>query len=106
MKLRFVDRDMFMRYTHYGIGHPAVLREMTRDCADLNLANSPESEDDDDDVQPSEGDSEMGGTEGNDEEDEDTDEEECEDDESIDDRDEGMEDDKDGVDEEDDRLYF
>ncbi|KAG1767493.1 hypothetical protein EV702DRAFT_1203702 [Suillus placidus] len=28
----FVDRDMFMRYTHLGVGHPAMLRRIARDC--------------------------------------------------------------------------
>ncbi|KAG2739784.1 hypothetical protein P692DRAFT_201872909 [Suillus brevipes Sb2] len=28
----FVDRDMFMRYTHLGVGHPAMLRNITKDC--------------------------------------------------------------------------
>ncbi|KIK32237.1 hypothetical protein CY34DRAFT_47013, partial [Suillus luteus UH-Slu-Lm8-n1] len=59
----FVDRDMFMRYTHYGVGHPVVMREMTRDCANIDLTHSPESEDDEDDgdedqeidIQPCEG---------------------------------------------------
>lgn len=29
-----------MRYTHYGIGHPPVLRKLTRDCANDDLADS------------------------------------------------------------------
>lgn len=32
---RFVDRDMFMRYTHLGVGHPVMLRRITRDCLGL-----------------------------------------------------------------------
>ena len=31
---------MFMRYTHHGIGHPTALREMVRDCADMELTDS------------------------------------------------------------------
>ncbi|KAG2052923.1 hypothetical protein BDR06DRAFT_1009062 [Suillus hirtellus] len=27
----FVDRDMFMRYTHFGVGHPVMLRRIIRD---------------------------------------------------------------------------
>ncbi|KAG1816391.1 uncharacterized protein BJ212DRAFT_1480844 [Suillus subaureus] len=42
----FVDRDMFMRYTHYGIGHPKVLQEMARDCANMDLADDLEPEED------------------------------------------------------------
>ncbi|KAG2336252.1 hypothetical protein BDR05DRAFT_978825 [Suillus weaverae] len=38
----FVDRDMFMCYTQHGIGHPTVLREMTRDCINAELADSPD----------------------------------------------------------------
>jgi hypothetical protein len=33
--VRFVDRDMFMRYTSFGIGHPLAIRRITRDCLDL-----------------------------------------------------------------------
>ena len=33
---------MFVRYTQYGIGHPTVLREMTRDCINAELADSPD----------------------------------------------------------------
>jgi hypothetical protein len=44
---RFADRDMFAQYTHFGIGHPTLLWEMTRDCANANseLADIPDSED-------------------------------------------------------------
>ncbi|KAG2738497.1 hypothetical protein P692DRAFT_201873924 [Suillus brevipes Sb2] len=28
----FIDRDMFMRYTHFGIGHSPMLRRIMRDC--------------------------------------------------------------------------
>ncbi|KIK35492.1 hypothetical protein CY34DRAFT_16981 [Suillus luteus UH-Slu-Lm8-n1] len=46
----FVDRDMFMRYTHHGIGHPAVLREITRDCANTGFADGgPEAEENEND---------------------------------------------------------
>jgi hypothetical protein len=37
---------MFMQYTHYGIGHPKVLWEMARDCADIDLADDLEPEED------------------------------------------------------------
>jgi hypothetical protein len=40
---------MFMRYTHYGIGHPTVIRELARDCADAELVDNPGSEDIEDD---------------------------------------------------------
>ncbi|KAG1768229.1 hypothetical protein EDD22DRAFT_844244, partial [Suillus occidentalis] len=33
----FVDRDMFMRYTHFGVGHPAMLRRIARDCESVAL---------------------------------------------------------------------
>lgn len=32
LQVRFVDRDMFMWYTHLGVGHPAMLRNITKDC--------------------------------------------------------------------------
>ncbi|KAG2113688.1 hypothetical protein DEU56DRAFT_919696 [Suillus clintonianus] len=28
----FVDRDMFMRYNPFGVGHPVSIRKITRDC--------------------------------------------------------------------------
>jgi hypothetical protein len=31
---------MFMRYTHHGIGHPAALREITRDCTGADLVDN------------------------------------------------------------------
>jgi hypothetical protein len=30
--VRFVDRDMFIRYTHFGVGHPVAVRKMVKDC--------------------------------------------------------------------------
>jgi hypothetical protein len=52
--LRFVDRDMFMRYTHCGIGHPTAVRELVRDCANAELAdnssNLEESENDENEI--------------------------------------------------------
>ncbi|KIK39154.1 hypothetical protein CY34DRAFT_14574 [Suillus luteus UH-Slu-Lm8-n1] len=36
----FVDRDMYMRYTHFGVGHPVSLRRIIRDCESLALANA------------------------------------------------------------------
>lgn len=47
--LRFADRDMFMRYTHYGIGHPTAVRKLTRDCADADLMDHTGSEVNEDD---------------------------------------------------------
>lgn len=38
-----------MRYTHYGIGHPTVIRELVRDCADAELVDNPGLEDIEDD---------------------------------------------------------
>lgn len=95
-----------MRYTPYGIGHPTVLREMTRNCASVHLVDNPES-DDNNEAEPCNGDDEddAGGFEvdkhGQDEEEEITDEEECDDDESIDDPG-----DEDGVYEEDNSVLF
>jgi hypothetical protein len=40
---------MFMRYTHYGVGHPTVLRELTKACADVDPADDPECEEDEND---------------------------------------------------------
>jgi hypothetical protein len=37
---RFADRDMFIRYTPYGVGHPPLLRKMARDC--LTSSQTPE----------------------------------------------------------------
>lgn len=31
----FVDRDMFLRYTDLGVGHPVALRRTVRDCFSL-----------------------------------------------------------------------
>ncbi|KAG2049932.1 hypothetical protein BDR06DRAFT_984188 [Suillus hirtellus] len=31
----FIDRDMFIRYTHFGIGHPVMLWKIIRDCLDF-----------------------------------------------------------------------
>jgi hypothetical protein len=36
---------MFMRYTHYGVGHPTVLRELTKACADVDPAEEDENDD-------------------------------------------------------------
>jgi len=84
--LRFVDRDMFMQYTPYGIGHPTILWEITRDSANADLADSSESEGNDNrdsDIHSCEGDSEKGGGdedhEGGEVEDELDDEDELED---------------------------
>lgn len=40
---RFADRDMFIRYTPYGIGHPPMLRKMARDC--ITSSQTPEDMD-------------------------------------------------------------
>lgn len=39
-----------MRYTHHGIGHPAVLREIIRDCANTGFADGPEAEENENDL--------------------------------------------------------
>jgi hypothetical protein len=95
--LRFVDRDMFVCYTHYGIGHPKVVREMVRDCTNTEFADSSDSEEDEDrdrerDIHSCEVDSERDGDEDGhegedlgDHEDEDEDATECDDDEQLDD---------------------
>ncbi|KIK33685.1 hypothetical protein CY34DRAFT_18219 [Suillus luteus UH-Slu-Lm8-n1] len=36
----FADRDMFMRYTHLGVGHPVMIRRIIRDCESLTLPNA------------------------------------------------------------------
>jgi hypothetical protein len=38
---------MFMCYTHYGIGHPKVVRETVRDCANVNTDSLDSAEDED-----------------------------------------------------------
>lgn len=35
VRASFVDRDMFLRYTDLGIGHPVALRRTVRDCCGL-----------------------------------------------------------------------
>jgi hypothetical protein len=30
--VRFADRDMFMRYTSLGVGHPVSVQKLNRDC--------------------------------------------------------------------------
>jgi hypothetical protein len=86
-----------MCYTHYGIGHPAALRKMTKDCADADLLGHPETDENsnnmdwESDVQPCEGDRERGeadddhsdGGGGEDNEDEDEQEYELEDGEMV-----------------------
>jgi hypothetical protein len=54
---------MFLHYTQYGIGHPTILQEMTRDYVNVELADSPDLDLEDsqnvsDDIQQSEGESE------------------------------------------------
>lgn len=93
---------MFIRYTHYGIGHPTVLRGIARDCTGADLADNPELDEIDDiesGVRPCKGD-DGGGEEEDDDEDEDDDDDdnECVDD--LDDRE--MEEN----DEEDDHISF
>jgi hypothetical protein len=48
---------MFLRYTHLGVGHSAMLRKITRDCSEsvvqinaMDIANSSNDEDVDDEV--------------------------------------------------------
>lgn len=35
--VRFLDRDMFMRYTYFGVRHPVAQRRITRDCLGSDL---------------------------------------------------------------------
>jgi hypothetical protein len=35
LRVSFVNQDMFMRYTHLGVGHPAMLRNITKNCLGL-----------------------------------------------------------------------
>jgi hypothetical protein len=35
---------MYMRYTHFGVGHPTAQRELTRDCENLDPLDNPESD--------------------------------------------------------------
>jgi len=93
--LRFVDRDMFVRYTHYGIGHPKVLQEMARDCANADLTDSTGPEEDRDHDQErvlnfcegdsgrDRGDDSNEGEDQEDQDDEDEDATECDDDELL-----------------------
>jgi hypothetical protein len=81
---------MFVRYTHYGIGHPKVVQQMVRNCANADLADSSDSEEDEDqererDVHSCEVDDERDSDEDGDEGDEDEDATECDDDEQFDD---------------------
>jgi hypothetical protein len=78
---------MFMRYTHHGIGHPAVLRQITRDCTIANLADGQNVNGDwVGDIHSCEGDNENGGSddgggwEDDDDDDDDDDDEEGEED--------------------------
>ncbi|KAG1726169.1 uncharacterized protein EDB91DRAFT_1254428 [Suillus paluster] len=41
----FVDRDMFIRYTDLGVGHPVALRRIVRDCSTLESATTPVEDD-------------------------------------------------------------
>lgn len=99
-----------MRYTHHGIGHPTALREMVRDCADMELTDSlePVEYSDDGDLESEIGREvfdRRGGEETHDnEEDEDTSDQECDDgddDESVSDLDDGEMDDGEGDEDED-----
>lgn len=94
---------MFIRYTHYGIGHSAVLREIARDCADAEVSDSLEAQDDGDygdlesETQPESDDGGEGDCDGEEDDDiiaqeNDDDDESIDDDGSVADLDEGMED--------------
>jgi hypothetical protein len=39
---------MFIRYTHHGIGHPKILQQMARDCANADLMDSSEPQEHED----------------------------------------------------------
>lgn len=95
-RARFVDRDMFMRYTHFGVGHPVMVRRLTRDClgyesvTPVDAMDAVNEVDDTDDVEV-EGREAYHDGQADDNESEDEDEEDGEDD----------EDEEDGEDEED-----
>jgi hypothetical protein len=89
---------MFMRYTHYGVGHPTVLRELTKACADVDPAEEDENDDEEwkGDIRPrfsvdgdeggqEDDDDEEAEEQGSDEEEDDNDEEEEEVGEDVDD---------------------
>jgi hypothetical protein len=52
---RFVDRDMFICYIPYGVGHPPILRKMPRDC--LTSSVTPDDMDVEEHVEGDSGDS-------------------------------------------------
>jgi hypothetical protein len=103
LRVRFVDRDMFMRYTHFGVGHPVMLRRMTRECLGSDLVALDDAmdviNDDAADHDNGDGDGEFEEGDGECEED-DGEQEEAED--EIEDLDEGDDDDED---EEDDTTF-
>lgn len=73
---------MFMRYTCLGIGHPAALRRITRDCLGSDIVVSPHTmdigEDSDGDLEGFDGSHEEG--EDGEDDDEESDDEESDDD--------------------------
>ncbi|KAG2060731.1 hypothetical protein BDR06DRAFT_1054389 [Suillus hirtellus] len=60
----FVDRDMLMRYTPHGIGHPTVVWEILQNCTNAELMDSALCEHN---IQPCEADVEQGGSDDDDE---------------------------------------
>jgi hypothetical protein len=81
--VRFSDRDMFMRYTHLGVGHPVALRKIIQDC--LTSADSDAM----DIIDDAEHDSELEVSDSEDQEECSDDEEEGSSEEEIEDEDEG-----------------
>lgn len=106
---RFVDRDMFLRYTHFGVGHPVMQRRIIRDCESLALANVMDVVDGEvsdgedhmegDDEQEQDDDEQMEGADEQDENDDEVSDEEPEDD------DEGDGEDDEGSDNAEDESY-
>lgn len=90
--VRFVDRDMFMRYTQFGVGHPVTLRRIVRDIVapadsmdvvDEDVANDEDHEQWNDEQE--DGDDESSDEELEDEEDSENDRGEDEDEDVLDD---------------------
>lgn len=73
----FVDRDMFIRYTHFGVGHSAMVRKIVRDCSESVAQTNAIDIDNDEDEDGN-------GFDGYDDEQDDSDEE-CDDDGESDD---------------------
>ncbi|KIK32956.1 hypothetical protein CY34DRAFT_813946 [Suillus luteus UH-Slu-Lm8-n1] len=103
----FVDRDMFMRYTHFGVGHPVMVRRLTRDClgyesvTPVDAMDAVNEVDDTDDVEV-EGREAYHDGQADDNESEDEDEEDGEDDE---DEEDGEDEEDEGEDEGEDDMF-